>query len=50
MQGSRTGDFPYATVSDAVATGYLGINMKNPPLRDDFVAVRVPVSSDNYVY
>ncbi|KAG8742441.1 hypothetical protein FRC10_001408 [Ceratobasidium sp. 414] len=36
-QGSGTGEFPYASISDAVAAGYPAINMKNPPLRDDFV-------------
>ncbi|KAF8605705.1 laccase [Ceratobasidium sp. AG-I] len=35
--GSGSGVFPYATVNDAVNAGYKGINMKNPPLRDDFV-------------
>ncbi|KAG8698007.1 hypothetical protein FRC08_006197 [Ceratobasidium sp. 394] len=35
--GAGTGEFPYASISDAVAAGYPGINMKNPPLRDDFV-------------
>ncbi|KAG8696034.1 hypothetical protein FRC09_008787, partial [Ceratobasidium sp. 395] len=35
--GSGTGDFPYASISDAVAAKYTGINMVNPPLRDDFV-------------
>ncbi|QRW02683.1 Multicopper oxidase [Ceratobasidium sp. AG-Ba] len=35
--GSGTGDFPYASISDAVAAGYSGINLRNPPLRDDFV-------------
>ncbi|CAE6378605.1 unnamed protein product [Rhizoctonia solani] len=31
------GKFPYASIKDAVDAGYKGINMKNPPLRDDFV-------------
>ncbi|KAG9084166.1 hypothetical protein FS749_005431 [Ceratobasidium sp. UAMH 11750] len=35
--GSGTGAFPYKTVQDAVNAGYKGINMVNPPLRDDFV-------------
>ncbi|KAG9098066.1 hypothetical protein FRC06_006844 [Ceratobasidium sp. 370] len=35
--GSGTGAFPYASVQDAVAAGYKGINIVNPPLRDDFV-------------
>ncbi|CUA73120.1 Laccase-1 [Rhizoctonia solani] len=35
--GSGEGKFPYASIKDAVDTGYKGINMKNPPLRDDFV-------------
>lgn len=39
--GSGSGAFPYATVIDAVNAGYSGINMKNPPLRDDFVTVSV---------
>lgn len=37
--GSGSGAFPYATIADAVAAGYKGINIKNPPLRDDFVTV-----------
>ncbi|CAE6393768.1 unnamed protein product [Rhizoctonia solani] len=35
--GSGVGEFPYSTVQAAVAAGFSGINMKNPPLRDDFV-------------
>ncbi|CAE6502777.1 unnamed protein product, partial [Rhizoctonia solani] len=35
--GSGEGKFPYASIKDAVDAGYKGINMKNPPLRDDFV-------------
>lgn len=35
--GSGTGAFPYPTIQDAVNAGYTGINMKNPPFRDDFV-------------
>ncbi|KAG9120673.1 hypothetical protein FRC07_003752, partial [Ceratobasidium sp. 392] len=35
--GSGSGAFPYATIQDAVNAGYKGINMKNPPYRDDFV-------------
>ncbi|CEL56414.1 Laccase-1 OS=Emericella nidulans (strain FGSC A4 / ATCC 38163 / CBS 112,46 / NRRL 194 / M139) GN=yA PE=2 SV=3 [Rhizoctonia solani AG-1 IB] len=35
--GSGIGEFPYPTVQAAVASGFTGINMKNPPLRDDFV-------------
>ncbi|KAG8746638.1 hypothetical protein FRC10_004241 [Ceratobasidium sp. 414] len=35
--GSGSGAFPYATIQDAVDAGYKGINMKNPPYRDDFV-------------
>ncbi|QRV77388.1 Multicopper oxidase [Ceratobasidium sp. AG-Ba] len=35
--GSGTGNFPYATIQDAVNAGYKGINMNNPPFRDDFV-------------
>ncbi|KEP48696.1 multicopper oxidase, partial [Rhizoctonia solani 123E] len=35
--GSGHGEFPYASVQDAVDNGYEGINIKNPPLRDDFV-------------
>ncbi|KAG8765534.1 hypothetical protein FRC12_007445 [Ceratobasidium sp. 428] len=37
MLGSGTGAFPYATIQDAVNAGYKGINVKNPPYRDDFV-------------
>ncbi|KAF8748161.1 multicopper oxidase family [Rhizoctonia solani] len=36
LLGSGTGEFPYATIQDAVDAGYSGINIKNPPLRDDF--------------
>ncbi|CAE6471189.1 unnamed protein product [Rhizoctonia solani] len=35
--GSGDGPFPYASVQEAVDAGYKGINIKNPPLRDDFV-------------
>ncbi|KAG8704056.1 hypothetical protein FRC08_002481 [Ceratobasidium sp. 394] len=35
--GAGAGEFPYLSISEAVAAGYPGINMKNPPLRDDFV-------------
>ncbi|CUA73133.1 Laccase-7 [Rhizoctonia solani] len=35
--GSGEGKFPYASIKDAVDAGYKGINMKNPPFRDDFV-------------
>ncbi|CAE6358361.1 unnamed protein product [Rhizoctonia solani] len=35
--GSGIGEFPYPTVQAAVAARFTGINMKNPPLRDDFV-------------
>ncbi|KAL5637263.1 hypothetical protein ACGC1H_001040 [Rhizoctonia solani] len=35
--GSGEGKFPYASIQAAVDAGYKGINMKNPPLRDDFV-------------
>ncbi|KEP48723.1 multicopper oxidase [Rhizoctonia solani 123E] len=35
--GSGDGPFPYASIQDAVDAGYKGINLKNPPLRDDFV-------------
>jgi len=35
--GSGSGAFPYPTVQAAVAAGYQGINIVNPPLRDDFV-------------
>ncbi|CAE6459047.1 hypothetical protein ACGC1H_002104 [Rhizoctonia solani] len=35
--GSGEGKFPYASIKDAVDAGYKGINLKNPPLRDDFV-------------
>ncbi|QRV81877.1 Multicopper oxidase [Ceratobasidium sp. AG-Ba] len=34
--GSGSGEFPYPTIQDAVKAGYKGINMKNPPFRDDF--------------
>jgi FtsP/CotA-like multicopper oxidase with cupredoxin domain len=37
--GSGDGVFPYASIKDAVDAGYKGINMKNPPYRDDFVTV-----------
>ncbi|KEP45108.1 multicopper oxidase [Rhizoctonia solani 123E] len=36
LLGSGTGAFPYATIDEAVQAGYSGINVKNPPLRDDF--------------
>ncbi|EUC55027.1 multicopper oxidase, partial [Rhizoctonia solani AG-3 Rhs1AP] len=36
LLGSGTGAFPYATIDEAVKAGYDGINVKNPPLRDDF--------------
>ncbi|KEP48467.1 multicopper oxidase [Rhizoctonia solani 123E] len=36
LLGSGTGAFPYATIDAAVSAGYSGINIKNPPLRDDF--------------
>ncbi|KAG9076770.1 hypothetical protein FRC06_009327, partial [Ceratobasidium sp. 370] len=35
--GSGTGDFPYATVHEAVQANFSSINMINPPIRDDFV-------------
>ncbi|KAG9122061.1 hypothetical protein FRC07_001717 [Ceratobasidium sp. 392] len=35
--GSGTGDFPYTTVDEAAQANFKGINLKNPPLRDDFV-------------
>ncbi|CAE6516884.1 unnamed protein product [Rhizoctonia solani] len=35
--GPGEGKFSYASIKDAVDAGYKGINMKNPPLRDDFV-------------
>ncbi|KAG8684933.1 hypothetical protein FRC11_011417 [Ceratobasidium sp. 423] len=35
--GSGSGSFPYASVQEAVDADYKGINLKNPPLRDDFV-------------
>ncbi|KAF8596637.1 laccase [Ceratobasidium sp. AG-I] len=35
--GSGTGDFPYATIDEAVKANFTGINIVNPPLRDDFV-------------
>ncbi|KAG8704109.1 hypothetical protein FRC08_002443 [Ceratobasidium sp. 394] len=35
--GSGTGDFPYDTIDDAVQANYTGINIVNPPFRDDFV-------------
>ncbi|KAG9083142.1 hypothetical protein FRC06_004683 [Ceratobasidium sp. 370] len=37
LLGSGTGAFPYATVQAAVDAGFKGINVKNPPYRDDFV-------------
>ncbi|KAF8680927.1 multicopper oxidase family [Rhizoctonia solani] len=37
LLGSGDGPFPYASIQDAVNAGYKGINMKNPPFRDDFV-------------
>ncbi|KAG8744969.1 hypothetical protein FRC12_014685 [Ceratobasidium sp. 428] len=37
LLGSGTGAFPYKTVQDAVNAGYKGINIVNPPYRDDFV-------------
>ncbi|KAG8737848.1 hypothetical protein FRC10_007601 [Ceratobasidium sp. 414] len=37
LLGSGSGAFPYATVQDAVNAGFKGINLKNPPYRDDFV-------------
>ncbi|ELU36441.1 laccase-1 [Rhizoctonia solani AG-1 IA] len=36
LLGTGTGAFPYTTIQDAVDAGYSGINIKNPPLRDDF--------------
>ncbi|CUA69885.1 hypothetical protein RSOLAG22IIIB_04141 [Rhizoctonia solani] len=36
LLGSGTGAFPYATIDQAVSAGYSGINIHNPPLRDDF--------------
>jgi hypothetical protein len=39
LLGSGTGEFPYATIQDAVDAGYSSINLKNPPLRDDFPTV-----------
>ncbi|CAE7229908.1 unnamed protein product [Rhizoctonia solani] len=35
--GSGDGKFPYASIKDAMDAGYKGINIKNPPYRDDFV-------------
>ncbi|KAH7320477.1 laccase [Rhizoctonia solani] len=35
--GSGTGDFPYKTVYEAVQAKYAGINIVDPPYRDDFV-------------
>ncbi|KAJ1308206.1 hypothetical protein OPQ81_003921 [Rhizoctonia solani] len=35
--GSGEGKFPYGSIQEAVNAGYKGINMKNPPYRDDFV-------------
>ncbi|KAG8726945.1 hypothetical protein FRC10_006608, partial [Ceratobasidium sp. 414] len=37
LLGSGTGPFPYPTVQDAVNDGFNGINLQNPPYRDDFV-------------
>ncbi|KAG8733591.1 hypothetical protein FRC10_012274 [Ceratobasidium sp. 414] len=37
LLGSGTGPFPYPTVQDAVNNGFKGINLQNPPYRDDFV-------------
>jgi FtsP/CotA-like multicopper oxidase with cupredoxin domain len=37
--GSGDGKFPYASIKDAVDAGYKGINIVNPPYRDDFVTV-----------
>ncbi|KAG8750576.1 hypothetical protein FRC12_012825 [Ceratobasidium sp. 428] len=37
LLGSGTGAFPYATVQDAVNSGFKGLNLVNPPYRDDFV-------------
>ncbi|KAF8681336.1 multicopper oxidase family [Rhizoctonia solani] len=37
LLGSGDGVFPYASIKAAVDAGYKGINMKNPPYRDDFV-------------
>ncbi|QRV77409.1 Multicopper oxidase [Ceratobasidium sp. AG-Ba] len=37
LLGSGTGKFPYASIQDAVNAGFKGINMVNPPYRDDFV-------------
>jgi L-ascorbate oxidase len=39
--GSGSGVFPYASIQDAVNAGYSGINVKNPPLRDDFATVSI---------
>jgi hypothetical protein len=39
--GSGSGAFPYATVAEAVTAGYKGINIVDPPLRDDFVTVSI---------
>ncbi|CAE6439036.1 unnamed protein product [Rhizoctonia solani] len=35
--GSGDGVFPYASIKEAVDAGYKGINIQNPPYRDDFV-------------
>ncbi|KDN48350.1 hypothetical protein RSAG8_02942, partial [Rhizoctonia solani AG-8 WAC10335] len=35
--GSGDGPFPYASIQDAVDADYKDINIRNPPLRDDFV-------------
>ncbi|CAE6431505.1 unnamed protein product, partial [Rhizoctonia solani] len=37
LLGSGDGAFPYASIQEAANAGYKGINMKNPPYRDDFV-------------
>ncbi|CAE6388944.1 unnamed protein product [Rhizoctonia solani] len=39
--GSGEGKFPHASIKDAVDAGYKSINMKNTPLRDDFVTAAV---------
>ncbi|KAH7344188.1 multicopper oxidase-domain-containing protein [Rhizoctonia solani] len=35
--GSGEGKFPYGSIKEAVDAGYKGININNPPYRDDFV-------------
>ncbi|CAE6503315.1 unnamed protein product [Rhizoctonia solani] len=35
--GSGEGKFPYGSIKEAVDAGYKGINIDNPPYRDDFV-------------